>query len=293
MAKYITRKNWLRLHFWPGIIIGFFISLLGISGAVLLLKKPVLEWEIGKAVLYAPPVTGTSAFLSPDIWRQNAQMAYPELSRVMGEAAPGSGFIPATNAMVFGSVSGSDKLGIAFIDPVTGNPKGFIIFDDLIFSRIVSLHRTLLLPPVSGGWLVSLSGIILALSVISGIILWWPRRGWRQFISVLFLFRPGLQGAAKWRQWHYFFAVYFSLPLLLIAVTGIFLARPDILSVIPEYKLLITQLHRNMGIGMPGLIIAFISGILLPLLYISGIVIWLKKRKHQHNYTSSVNGNIK
>lgn len=257
MAQYITRKNWLRLHFWPGIIIGFFISLLGMSGAVLLLKKPVLEWEIGKAVLYAPPVTGTSAFLLPEIWRQNAQVAYPELTRVMGEAAPGSGFIPATNAMVFGSVSGSDKLGIAFIDPVNGKPKGFIVFDDLIFSKIVSLHRSLLLPPVSGGWLVSLCGIILVLSVISGIILWWPRRGWRQVMSALFLFRPGLQGAAKWRQWHYFFAVYFSLPLLLIAVTGIFLARPDILSVIPEYKSLIAQLHRDIGIGIPGIIIAF------------------------------------
>lgn len=293
MAQYITRKNWLRLHFWPGIIIGFFISLIGMSGAVLLLKKPVLEWEIGKAVLYAPPVTGNSAFLSPDIWRQNAQAAYPQLSRVMGEAAPGSGFIPATNAMVFGSVSHSDKLGIAFIDPVSCTPKGFIVFDDLIFSQVVSLHRTLLLPPVSGGWLVVICGIILTLSVISGIVLWWPRKGWHQFMSALFLFRPGLQGAAKWRQWHYFFAVYFSLPLLLIAVTGIFLARPDILSIIPEYKPLITQLHQDMGIGIPGVIIAFLSGILLPLLYVSGIVIWWKKRKHQRNNISSVNGNIK
>lgn len=293
MAQYITRKTWLRLHFWPGIIIGFFISLIGMSGAVLLLKKPVLEWEIGKAVLYAPPVTGKSAFLPPDIWRQHAQTAYPQLTRVMGEAAPRSGFIPATNAMVFGSVSHSNKLGIAFIDPVSGTAKGFVVFDDLIFSQIVSLHRTLLLPPASGGWLVAVSGIVLTLSVISGVILWWPRKGWRQFISALFLWRKGLQGAAKWRQWHYFFAIYFSVPLLLIAVTGIFLARPGILSLIPEYKPLITQLHQDLGIGILGIIIAFVSGVLLPLLYVSGIVIWWKKRNHQRNCTSSVNGNIK
>ncbi|WP_268874120.1 PepSY domain-containing protein [Morganella psychrotolerans] len=66
---------------------------------------------------------------------------------------------------------------------------------------------------------------------------------------------------------------------MLIAVTGIFLARPDILSIIPEYKPLITQLHQDMGIGIPGVIIAFLSGILLPLLYVSGIVIWWKKKK--------------
>lgn len=279
MAKHSSRQYWLKIHLWLGLVIGFFISILGISGSLLLLKKPILEWEIGENALYASPNPQTN-MLSPDIWRQHAQEAYPQLNKIMGTAPPNTGFIPSTNAMVFGSISPSNKLAIAFIDPINAKAKGFVVFDDLLFAKVVSLHRLLLLPPNVGSWLVFTCGIVLTLSLLSGIILWWPKKN---IFSTLIHWKKDLQHAAKWRQWHYFFAIYFTLPLFIIAISGALLARPDLFTSfisVQETKGFISTLHSEIGLGFFGLIIVFVSGFLLPLLYVSGIAIWWKKRRH-------------
>ncbi|MDR2225450.1 PepSY-associated TM helix domain-containing protein [Providencia rettgeri] len=278
MAKHSSRQYWLKIHLWLGLVIGFFIAILGISGSLLLLKKPILEWEIGQQALYATPhAQGT--LLSSDIWRQQAKNSYPQLNKVMGVAPPNSGFIPATNAMVFGSVAPSNKLAIAFIDPINADAKGFVIFDDLLFAKVVSLHRLLLLPPDIGSWLVLTCGVVLIVSIVSGALLWWPRKN---VFSMLVHWKKGLKNGAKWRQWHYFFAIYFTLPLFIIAFSGVLLARPDLFTSLisaQEIKGLVSTLHSEIGLGFFGLLIVFFSGFLLPFLYISGVVIWWKKRR--------------
>lgn len=254
----------------------------------MLLKKPILEWEIGTSALYVSnPHTANQAmeFLSSDLWRKSATLAYPQLTKIMGTAEPLSGFIPATNAMVFGAAGASGKLGIAFIDPYDASAKGFVIFDDLVFSKIVSLHRLLLLPPELGSWLVFACGVLLLFSVISGIYLWWPKKGIKQLIFALTHWRRGLRGVAKWQQWHSFSAIYFSLPLLIISVTGALLSRPEILVFINgffENRSIFTLLHRELGMGVVGLVIAFTSGLMLPIFYISGLIIGWKKMRCRH-----------
>ena len=294
MALFLARRYWLKLHLWLGLVIGFFIAILGISGSLLLLKKPILEWEIGTSVLYAEHHQQIIP-LSPDNWRQSAKDAYPELTKIMGVAPPNTGFIPATNVMVFGQFSHSEKLGIAFIDPIDASAKGFVVFDDLIFSNLVSLHRLLLLPVSVGSWLVFSCGIVLLLSIITGVVLWWPKKGFKQLFPALINWRRGLKNGAKWRQWHYFLAIYFTLPLLLITISGMMLSRPDLFTSIissQEIKRFISQLHSELGLGLSGIVIAFFSGIILPLLYISGVIIWWKKRpSHQQKSISSINRN--
>ncbi|MCW2256979.1 putative iron-regulated membrane protein [Providencia alcalifaciens] len=299
MALFLTRRTWLKIHLWLGLVIGFFIAILGVSGSLLLLKKPILEWEIGRSALYASPHSehseaNTSA---PDLWRQSAQQNYPQLIKIIGVALPETGFIPATNVMVFGKTSLSNKLGIAFIDPIDASAKGFVIFDDLIFSQIVSLHSVLLLPQNIGSWLVLSCGVVLTLSLISGVILWWPKKGIKSLFSALIDWHRGLKGAAKWRQWHYFVAIYLTIPLFVITLSGILLSRPELsslLSLSSENKRFISQLHSELGLGFSGLIIAFLSGFVLPLLYVSGVIIWWKKRPHRRSQViSTLNRNAK
>ncbi len=298
MLNLLTRKHWLKFHLWLALVAGLFIALLGISGSLLLLKKPILEWEIGTSALYAINQNTTNQhqrLLSADLWRESATLAYPQLTKIMGTAEPLSGFIPATNAMVFGAAGNNGKLGIAFIDPYDASAKGFVIFDDLIFSKIVSLHRLLLLPPALGSWLVFACGILLIFSVISGLYLWWPKKGIKQLFYSLIHWRSGLKRIAKWQQWHAFSAIYFSLPLLIIAATGAFLSQPEIFLFINDSfdnKPLFTLLHRELGMGVVGLVIAFASGLMLPLFYISGLVIWWKKRQCR-NATTKTNRKVK
>ena len=42
-----ARKIWLNVHLWLGLIAGFVLSLIGLSGAFLVVFSPVLEMELG------------------------------------------------------------------------------------------------------------------------------------------------------------------------------------------------------------------------------------------------------
>ena len=45
------RALWRQAHLWLALLLGWVFALLGASGAVLVLRAPLLEWEVGAAAL--------------------------------------------------------------------------------------------------------------------------------------------------------------------------------------------------------------------------------------------------
>ncbi|MBW5825212.1 PepSY domain-containing protein [Yersinia kristensenii] len=271
------RTWWLRLHSWLALSVGLLLVLIGISGSLLMLKSPLLQWEIGQQALIAAP--RQQPYADAEQWKLSAQQHYSQLKQIMGVAPPGSGFIPATNAMVFGKLQQRAGMGIAFIDPYDAQPRGFVVFDDLWFSHIVNLHRLLLLPAQWGGPLVALSGVVLLLSLISGLVLWWPKI--RALKSSLILQRRS-RGTLWWRQLHNISAIYLFFPLLLVTLTGIALAQPPWFAFIANpraVKPLLSTLHSELLLGTAGKVLVFSSGLALPVLYCSGVMMWWRKRR--------------
>lgn len=272
------RELWLRLHRWLALSLGLLLALLGLSGALLELKGPILRWEVGATMLQlAPGEHGTR--LEQDAWIKAASDAYPQLHKVFGAAPPRQGFLESDNVIVFGALKERPGTGIAMIDPYNGAPRGFFVFEDLWLAKLVALHRSLLLPQAWGSTLVLVCGLVLLGSLGSGLYLWWPgRRSWWKAASL----RPCSQGTRRLREWHNLAAAWLNLPLLLIAASGAWLARPELfgwLTATPmAVKPLFSAAHGHLLLGTPGAWLAFLCGISLPLLYITGLLLWWRKR---------------
>lgn len=280
-----ARRIWRQVHLWIALTVGLLLALLGVSGSVLVLRAPLLQWEVGAAAvrLQNPPLTG-SPYASPEDWKQAARTAYPQLARVMGAAAPRAGFLVSDNAMVFGPVQGRKGMGIAMVDPYTADPRTFFIFDDLWLAKAVALHRSLMLPPPVGSPLLAICGMLLLISLGSGAWLWWPRsrqwRGWRAALTL----RPKSRGLRFWMELHNVAAAYLFAPLLLLTLTGVWLARPawfswlDAVGLGRGFKPIASALHAELMLGITGQAIAILAGLALPVLYVSGLVMWWRKR---------------
>ncbi|BCQ62748.1 PepSY-associated TM helix domain-containing protein [Pseudomonas protegens] len=272
------RDIWLRLHRWLALCLGLFLALLGLSGSLLELKGPILRWEVGAQMLQLAPGEH-GALLQQDAWIRAASDAYPQLHKVFGAAPPRQGFLESDNVIVFGALKERPGTGIAMIDPYSGEPRGFFVFEDLWLAKLVALHRSLLLPPAWGSNLVLLCGLALLGSLGSGLYLWWPgRRSWWKAASL----RPGSRGNRRLREWHNVAAAWLCLPLLLIAGSGAWLARPDLFTWPGAQPMAIKPLfsaaHGHLLLGTPGAWLAFLCGISLPLLYLTGLLLWWRKR---------------
>lgn len=276
-----ARQSWRQVHLWVALTVGLVLALLGLSGSLLVLRAPLLEWEVGTAAvrLQAPPPAGAS-YAAPDDWKRAASEAYPQLVRVMGAAAPRKGFLSSENALVFGPVQGRRAMGIAMVDPYTAAPRAFFVFDDLLLAKVVALHRALLLPPPIGQPLLALSGFALLISLGTGAWLWWPRSlQWARWRAALVVRRHS-RGLRFWLELHNVAAAYLFLPLLLLTLTGVWLARPGWFDWLAGagFKPTAASLHAELMLGTAGQAIVFLAGLALPLLYVSGLVMWWRKR---------------
>lgn len=51
------RGWWLRVHRWLALSVGLLLALIGLSGALLELKGPILRWEVGSQAWTWPRVS--------------------------------------------------------------------------------------------------------------------------------------------------------------------------------------------------------------------------------------------
>ena len=117
----------------------------------------------------------------------------------------------------------SAKLLAAWLDPATavvidkGDPQAGVL------GALNVVHKTLLLPVV-GHDAVGWAGLALLASCVSGLWLWWPRKGGPL---------KGLRwtrGASQLFNLHHMVGVCAGLPLALAALTGVYLAFPGVVA---------------------------------------------------------------
>lgn len=222
--------RWAWVHRWSALTLGLVIAVIGGSGAVLVLKEPVLAWELG--TMLTPLENDGLIPASPVTWTRTALAEETGAIRLMVIMAPRSAPIPSDAVLAFYAETTADgrRHHLVGIDPVRGTILGRAIFEDLWFQRLLNLHRALLAGPV-GAIVVALCGAVLCLSTVSGGVVWisGQRRGGRPWRQVL---APSLRGRARTmvRSLHAAGGLYLALPLLVLSVSGIFLAQPKLLS---------------------------------------------------------------
>ncbi len=151
------------LHLWLGLISGIVVIILSITGCVL-----VFEEELNYLFTDYIGVTPRTADeqLPPSAIYESVQVAYP--GREVRSA-----WYYGLNKSVKVSLAGSDTL--VYVNPYTAAILAAVNHED-IFHFMDEGHRHLWMDPTIGRPIVGWATFIFFLIIISGLILWWPKK---------------------------------------------------------------------------------------------------------------------
>ncbi|MBQ1541663.1 MAG: PepSY domain-containing protein [Caulobacteraceae bacterium] len=220
MTRGRLRRLWLNVHLWIGVGLLAAIVPLTVSGAAIMWRAELDRVLAPQRFAFAPSaaIAPVSAYVSA------AERAFD------GRLAPMQVVFPehaGDPVQVMGAPAGvarkSAKLLAAWLDPATavvidkGDPQAGVL------GALNVVHKTLLLPVV-GHDAVGWAGLALLASCVSGLWLWWPRKGGPL---------KGLRwtrGASQLFNLHHMVGVCAGLPLALAALTGVYLAFPGVVA---------------------------------------------------------------
>lgn len=216
-------RQWLaEAHKVIGLFAGAIIVLVGLSGGVLAFREDIDEWL--NAPLMRVDAAKLSSYRSPDEILAAAVAAMPpgsKLERLTMPRHPGA-------AATIGFLSETDDLDSyfyeMFVDPYTATVKGHRVslhgddtFSQPFIGILMSFHWTLLLG-VNNAYLVGAVALLVLVSILAGVYLWWPVNGdWRLGLKI------------KWRaspervvyDLHRSAGIYSAAILLVMLATGV------------------------------------------------------------------------
>ena len=216
------RKIFLQIHKTIGLFAGAVVVLVGLSGSILAFREDIDEWlnaSVMRVEIPTPP----------------ARRPLDEIFAAAAAAMPPDGKIErltmprhSGSAVAITYLVETDDLDTyvyeMFVDPYTAKVKGrrLYLHGDKTLSQplipiIMAFHWTLLLG-FNNAYMVGAMGILVFISVLVGLFLWWPRNGdWRLGLKVKW-------GASPERvayDVHRSVGVYCAAVLLVMLFTGV------------------------------------------------------------------------
>jgi len=221
-----ARKWWLFIHRWMGLALLVPMALLGLTGSALV-------WP-DQTELLLNPQRAVSAEADPAaIQAHHVASAREALARYGPMAAAMVGDVG--DPIIFGTAPvapphmglGPPTRMAAYIDPVTGDLLDIRRSTGDFMWFMHAIHGHLLLKNV-GRPVVGAMGLLLLISAITGLVIWWPGR-------------KKILAALKWRKWegkalniHRQSGVLLSVVLIAEAFTGVWISFPDFIAAMVE-----------------------------------------------------------
>ncbi|OAI25044.1 PepSY-associated TM helix domain-containing protein [Methylomonas koyamae] len=237
------RKAWLRVHLWLGLTLGMLLSIYGITGSILVFHAEIDEWLHPELLVIDKPANAQYRPLG-EIFAAGKAAMPPEAKHTFATYPRNACGAFQLNFSVPSS-DGEEKwlVGVnPYTAQATGNqllkrssdwlPSNFINF-------IFELHYDLLLPPAIGDLLVGISGALLIISTLTGLIVWWPLTGkWRQALTIK-------AGAGKVRvnyDLHKISGFYTTLVMVPVLFSGVYMVLPH--NVVPVLEVFSPVTYR-------------------------------------------------
>jgi uncharacterized iron-regulated membrane protein len=254
MSFATVRRTLFTVHMWVGLILGVFLAALGLSGSLIVYDQEIADF------LSPPPHANTAGMPLPltmiaGIARDTAaekgldggqlQIILPEKARdaivvrvggisPMG-AAPGAnregrrregGGERGHREGAGGAGAGGGGRGLQiFIDPVSGEVLGTakaVLPPFLIFAH--QLHGNFLMTREAGRPIVGWLGVTMCILGITGLVLWWPRRGqWKYAFKV----RAAATGLRFHRELHAATGIWIFFVFMVVSFSGVVIAWPQ------------------------------------------------------------------
>ena len=214
------RELWVTLHLTLGLTVGAIVALAGITGSLL-----VFYVELDRVI---DPAVATSRATTPprpieDVFR-TLRAAHPERDRAWRLELPMTDGDPVTARYY----RAKEKAHVTFaplivrIDPRTLEVGPARFWGDFAMTWIYDLHYTLLLDR-TGRTIMAIVGIVLLVSLASGLVLWWPSSGrWRSALA----WKPRASTERRTYDLHKLSGVWGVVLLAILALTGTMLGEP-------------------------------------------------------------------
>ena len=225
------RKLWVEVHLWLGLVLGGFLTIFGITGAVLVFQSEI-DHLINPAFFKAEVPPGAQR-RSLDEIAQAAMRAAPAHWESGGSTAPKD----ADENYIFGFwIEGGTpppeeavSINIA-VNPYTAQVVGRRVFyhawnpfKHCFIGFFFKLHYALLLGDV-GTTVVGIMALLLVISVLSGLILWWPLDGkWRRVLTI----KRGASTVRFNHDLHQSVGFYALVVLIAVLISGVYFNLPD------------------------------------------------------------------
>lgn len=208
-----------RWHFYAGLCVLPLLLVLTLSGLAMLASEPLDRYRDADLLGVTP--RGTP--LSPSAQAAAVAAAYPhsELATFRAAASDRAStridVVPTHGAGAHGGHSESAAVAV-FVDPYTGVVLGEHDVDGTLYAWAKKLHGTLLLGTV-GDYVIEIAAGFGVLLIVTGLYLWWPRRGrtWRAAL----LPSVAASGRRRWRDLHGALGAWFAPVLLFFLVSGL------------------------------------------------------------------------
>ncbi len=242
MSFATVRHTLFTLHMWTGLILGILLAALGLSGSLLVYDQAISDF------LVPPPHATTAGQPLPltmiaDIARDAAaeqgaggramQMILPQKTGDaivvrFGGISP-MGAQPAGNGARRGG--GREAAGMRglqiYLDPVSGEvlgARGFVLPPILTFAH--QLHGNFLMGREFGRPIVGWLGVAMCLLGLTGLVLWWPKRGqWKYAFTV----RRAASGLRFHRELHAATGIWIFFVFMAVSFSGVVIAWPQTL----------------------------------------------------------------
>jgi uncharacterized iron-regulated membrane protein len=206
------KKVLLFCHRWLGFISGLVVFIVSITGCIFCFQD-----EIQDAIHDHRTVQNTGKpYVQPSQLINEVKKAYPKASPdfiyYFGTERP---------AGVYANL-GKDGYEIVYLNPYTGKITYHEKPQTNFFIIVEYIHLYLLLPPAIGKWIVGVSVIIFMVIMITGLILWWPKRKSDRKRSFT------IKWGGRWRRINYdlhnVLGFYATSIAIILSITGLAIA---------------------------------------------------------------------
>ncbi len=229
MSFATVRRTLFTVHMWVGLILGLFLAALGLSGSVLVYDDAIAN------LLDRPPQALTAGMPLPLSMIQSiARDAAAEKGLKGGQMQillPDAPRQPITVRLggisPMGNMPGMPaRRGLQlFIDPVSGEVLGSranALPGLLTFAH--QLHGNFLMGREGRTMVVGWLGVAMCILGLSGLVLWWPKRGQWKYA---FFVRPTASGLRFHRELHAATGIWIFLIFMAVSFSGVVIAWPQ------------------------------------------------------------------
>jgi len=218
-----SRAVWLQCHLYLALLLGLFFSLISLTGSLSIYREEI-DTFLNPELIFENPKNDK---LSLDSIILRIRQAHPERHGAWTLEMPSNenGAIIAWFDKPRESVDKFYAPLMVAVNPYTGEIVNNRFWGETFTTRLLNLHTDLLMES-SGRDYVAALGVLLAISVVSGVYLWWP--GLSRF-SKAFQVRHDAGLMRLLMDLHRLLGIFSAPVLLLLALTGFHLAYPSLL----------------------------------------------------------------